>query len=119
LTNAFKLNLLYYQNSTQLLSSESITIRASSFTGNNDSLASIGIDVDKYLPEYYNHGVVTNINGLEINYANLQYLGTLIINYVPVQYSLDVMYMMDNGTGVYNDIITDTIKFTYPQLQNI
>ena len=119
LTNAFKLNLLYYQNSTQLLSSESITIRASSFTGVNDTLASIGIDVDKYMPDYYNHGIATNINGLEINYANLQYLGTLIINYTPIQYNLVINYMMDDGTGFFNEILQETITFTHPQLQTI
>ena len=119
LTNAFKLNLLYYQNSTQLLASESITIRASSFTGVNDTIASIGIDVDKYLPDYYNHGVATNLNGLEINYANLQYLGTLIINYTPIQYNLTINYMMDDGTGFFNEILEEPITFTYPQLQTI
>lgn len=119
LTNAFKLNLLYYQNSTQLLSSESITIRASSFTGVNDTLASIGVDLDKYMPEYYNHGVATNINGLELNYANLQYVNTLIINYAPIQYSLKINYMIDDGQGFYNQIVEDNIYFTYPQIQNL
>lgn len=119
LTNAFKLNLLYYQNSTQLLSSESITIRASSFTGVNDTLASIGVDLDKYMPEYYNHGVATNINGLEITYANLQYVNTLIINYSPIQYSLKINYMIDDGQGFYNQIVEDNIYFTYPQIQNL
>jgi hypothetical protein len=51
LTNAFKLNLLYYQNQTQLISSESITVRASSITGVNDTIASIGVDLDKYLTD--------------------------------------------------------------------
>ena len=119
LTNAFKLNLLYYQNSTQLLSSESITIRASSFTGVNDSLASIGVDLDKYMPEYYNHGIATNMNGLEITYANLQYVGTLIINYAPTQYNLKINYMIDDGQGFYNQIVEDNIYFTYPQIQNL
>lgn len=119
LTNAFKLNLLYYKDTTQLLSSESITVRASSFTGVDDTLASIGVNLDKYMPEYYNHGVATNINGLEISYNNLQYLGTIIINYTPIQYNLTINYMMDDGTGFYNDILIETIQFTYPQLQNI
>ena len=119
LTNAFKLNLLYYQNQTQLISSESITIRASNFTGVNDTLTSIGIDLDKYLPDYYNHGMATNMNGLEVNYSNLQYLGTLIINYSPIQYNLALSYMMDDGTGFFNEILQETITFTYPQLQTI
>ena len=119
LTNAFKLNVLYYQNSTQLLATESITIRASAFTGVDDTLASIGVDLDKYLPDYYNRGVATNLNGLEINYANLQYLGTIIINYTPIQYNLDVNYLMDDGTGFFTETLQETITFTYPQLQEI
>ena len=119
LTNAFKLNVLYYQNSTQLLATESITIKASAFTGVDDTLASIGVDLDKYLPDYYNRGVATNLNGLEINYANLQYLGTLIINYSPIQYNLDVNYLMDDGTGFFNETLQETITFTYPQLQGL
>lgn len=119
LTNAFKLNVLYYQNSTQLISSESITIRASSFTGVNDTLESIGIEIDKYQPNYYEHGIATNLNGLELNYSNLQYIGTLIINYAPTQYNLSVNYLMDDGTGYFNEILQETVNFTYPQLQNI
>ena len=119
LTNSFKLNVLYYQNSTTLITSESITIRASAFDGDNDTLADAGVNVDKYLPKYYNHGVATNLNGLEINYENLLSLGTLIINYAPISYNLSVIYYLDNGTGFYNQMIEAPVSFTHPELKNI
>jgi hypothetical protein len=119
LTNAFKLTVLYYKDTNNLIMSDSITIRASSFTGTNDTLASIGVEVDKYLPEFYNHGVATNLNGIELTYANLQYLNTLIINYNPVVYNLTVNYMMDDGTGFFNDLFEETINFTAPQLTGL
>ena len=59
MTNSFKLTVLYYQNSTTLLATESVSIRASSFNGVDDTLDSIGIITNKYLPEYYNNGVAT------------------------------------------------------------
>lgn len=119
LTNAFRLNLLYYKNSVELLSSESIIIKASSFKGDEDNLASVGIDLDKFLPEYYNHGVATNIGNLAITYANLQLIGTLIINYEPTQFNLGLSYYLDDGQGYFNEILRETINFTYPQLQDI
>ena len=118
LTNAFKLTVLYYQNSTQLLATDSITIRASSFTGEDVGLSDIGIDVDKYIPDYYNHGIATNLNGLEITYANLQYLNTLIINYTPIAYNLTLNYMLGDNDNYYSEFLTETITFTYPQLQS-
>jgi hypothetical protein len=99
LTSAFNLNVIYYKNSTELLASETVVIRASSFTGVNDSPASIGIDVNKYLTDYYNTGVITNLNGLELTNSNLAYVGTVIINYSPIQYNLTIDYMMDDGEG--------------------
>lgn len=119
LTNAFRLNLLYYKNSTDLLSSESVIIKASSFKGDGDSLASVGIDLDKFLPEYYNHGIATNLGNLEITYANLQLIGTLIINYEPTQFNLGLSYLMDDGSSYFNEILRETITFTYPQLQSV
>ena len=71
------------------------------------------------MPDYYNHGIATNLNGLELNYANLQYLGTIIINYAPIQYNLALNYLMDDGTGLFNEILQETITFTHPQLQDI
>ena len=119
LTNAFKLTVLYYQNSTTLLANEIVTLRASAFEDGN-TLAAIGIDNDKYRPDYYNTGVITNLGGKELTYENLQSLGTLIINYPPIKYNLTVSYCMDNGSGAYVPLLDDaSISFTYPQLQKL
>ena len=119
LTNSFKLTVLYYQNNSTLLATDSITIRASSFTGDEDSLNSIGVDLDKYLPKYYMNGVATNLNGLELTYENLRTLNTLIINYAPIRYNLDIHYFMGDSQGYYNELFEEPIQFTYPQLQSI
>lgn len=118
MTNSFKLTVLYYQGSNVLLATDSITIRASSFNGVDDTLESIGIEVDKYLPEHYNHGVATNLGGFELNYVNLQNLKALIINYEPIAYNITVDYYLNDGAGYYNEILTRTVSFTYPQLSS-
>jgi hypothetical protein len=74
MTNAFKLTVAYYKNSTTLLDITTVVIRASMFEDPNVSFADLGIDVDKFLPEYYNHGIITNLNGLDLTYENLQTL---------------------------------------------
>lgn len=119
MTNSFKLTVLYYQNSTTLLATESVSIRASSFNGVDDTLDSIGIITNKYLPQYYNNGVATNLNGLELTYENLMDLNTLIINYAPISYKLTVRYFMNNGSGYYNQILENPLNFTYPQIKNM
>lgn len=119
MTNSFKLTVLYYQNSTTLLATESVSIRASSFNGVDDTLDSIGIITNKYLPQYYNNGVATNLNGLELTYENLMDLNTLIINYAPISYRLTVRYFMNNGSGYYNQILENPLDFTYPQIKNM
>ena len=116
MTNSFKLTVLYYQNSTTLLATDSITIRASSFNGIDDTLESIGIDVDKYLMEYYNHGVATNLGNMELSYINLQNLKALIINYEPISYNLTIDYYLNDGSGYYNEILSRAVSFTYPQI---
>lgn len=118
-TNSFKLTVLYYQNGTTLLSQEAITVRAGSFTGVGDTLASIGINVNKYQPEHYGAGVATNLPNGELTYDVLRSLQTLIINYTPIKYNLQVNYFIDNGTGVYNDLISEMVAFTYPQLSEV
>lgn len=118
-TSSFKLTLLYYQNSTTLLTTESVTIRASMFNETNNTLESIGLEPNKYRPNYYLEGVATNLGGRELTYENLQSLGTLIINYAPIAYNLTINYFMDNGTGMYQDLLTSNIQFTYPQLQTL
>lgn len=117
-TNSFKLTVLYYQNRTTLLATDAVTIRASSFVGEDDTLTSIGVDVNKYLPDYYNDGVATNLTG-EFTYENLRNLQTLIINYEPTRYFFDVEYFNNDGTGHYIPAVTITQGFTYPQLQTI
>lgn len=118
-TNSFKLNLVYYKNSTELLSNETITIRASSFDRDNLTLADIGIDVNKYQPQYYNAGVASNLGLMDLTYDNLQQLQVLIINYVPTSYNITVNYFLDNGDGYYNEMLERIVSFTYPQLNGI
>ena len=117
-TSAFKLTVLYYQNSTVFLGSENITIRASSFQGVNDTLASIGVEIDKYRANYYNTGVPTNLGGKELTYDNLYELQTLIINYAPTIYNITVDYYMEAENDRYNQILSKIQQFTYPQLEN-
>lgn len=118
MTNSFKLTVAYYKNSTNLLSSETVTIRASAFDKENLGLADLGIDVNKYQPQYHNTGVATNLNGLDLTYENLQSLKVLIINYAPISYNLAVNYYLDNGQGFYNEILQQTITFTQAGLEN-
>ena len=84
MTNAFKLTVGYYKNSNILLDTDTITIRASMFDKTNITLEDLGIDINKYQPEYYNNGVVSNLLNLDLTYENLQRLQMLIINYSPV-----------------------------------
>ena len=101
MTNSFKLTVAYYKNSTTLLQTETVVIRASSFDKENLGLNDLGINVNKYQPEYHNVGVATNLNGLDLTYENLQSLKVLIINYEPIAYNLSVSYYLDNGQGLY------------------
>ena len=118
MTNSFKLTVAYYKNSTNLLSSETVIIRASAFDKENLGLADLGIDVNKYQPQYHNTGVATNLNGLDLTYENLQSLKVLIINYAPISYNLTVNYYLDNGEGLYNEILNRTVSFTQASLEN-
>ena len=118
MTNSFKLTVAYYKNSTTLLSSETVVIRASAFDKENLGLADLGIDVNKHQPEYHNNGVATNLNGLDLTYENLQSLKVLIINYAPISYNLPVIYYLDNGQGLYNEILNRTVSFTQASLAN-
>lgn len=118
MTNSFKLTIAYYKNSTTLLQSETVVIRASAFDKENLGLADLGIDVNKYQPEYHNNGIATNLNGLDLTYENLQSLKALIVNYAPISYNLAVSYYLDNGQGFYNEILQQTISFTQASLAN-
>ena len=118
MTNSFKLTVAYYKNSTTLLQSETVVIRASAFDKENLGLGDLGINVNKYQPQYHNAGVATNLNGLDLTYENLQSLKVLIINYAPISYNLSVAYYMDDGQGFYNEVLNRTISFTQPSLAN-
>ena len=118
MTNAFKLTIAYYKDTTTLLETDTVTIRASMFDNPRLTFEDLGINVDKFLPEYYNPGVVTNLNGLDLTYENLQSLQVLNINYSPVSYNITVNYYLDSGNGMYNEILVRTVSFTQPQLSN-
>lgn len=116
-TSAFKLTVLYYQNNTTMVGQEVYTIRAGAFDVETPTLASIGINVEKYNQPHYMPGVATNMGAMSLTYENLQALGTLIINYAPVKYNLGIEYFINSGEG-YQETLNETITFTYPQLQN-
>ena len=118
MTNSFKLTVAYYKNSSTLLSTETVIIRAVSFDKENLGLVDLGIDVNKYQPEHYNNGIATNLNGLDLTYENLQNLKVLIINYEPISYNLSVNYYLDNGQGLYNEILSRTVSFTLTSLNS-
>ena len=40
----------------------------------NITLEDLGININKYQPEYYNNGVVSNLLNLDLTYENLQRL---------------------------------------------
>jgi len=114
-TSVFKLTVVYYQDQTTMLSTEVIPIRAGAFNGENDTLASIGINVDKYKPEYYMSGAPSNLGRMALTYENLKSLNTLIINYAPMKYTITASYWLDNGTG-YSPTVEKQVVFTHPQL---
>ena len=118
MTNSFKLTVAYYKNTTTLLETNTVTIRASMFDNPGVTLEDLGIDVNKYQPEYHNVGVATNLNGLDLIYENLQSLKVLIINYTPISYNLAVSYYLDDGKGFYNEILQQTVTFTQASLAN-
>ena len=119
LTNSFKLTVLYYKNQTQLLSTDVITVRAANFEEYGNTISSIGIDADRYKPNYYNTGVATNIGNQELTYENLQQLGTLIINYTPIVFNSRVQYFISNDGNFYEEIVSQDFSFTQAQIENL
>lgn len=115
-TDNFQLNVLYYKDSTTLLGTKKVLIRAAQFTG-QDSLESIGIDVNEFIPDYYANGIATNFIGRAVTYEELYALQTLIINYVPNVYTKELEYFI-----VQNDsstpIISTTMSFTKKQVDD-
>ena len=113
-TNYFNLRVLYYQDGNILIRSETVPLRSSDFKG-NDTLASLGIDVNKYKPNYYNNGRVTNLGSSLLTYDTLYELQTLIINYAPTVYVKDVNYLLLQE-GTYVEVTTTQITFTKAQV---
>ena len=114
-TDYFNLNVLYYMNGNVLLGSEKVLIKASQFNTLVTTFEDLGIDLDKYQPNYYNSGVASNYAGREINYENLYALQTLVINYTPVVYSKEVEYFI-NEDGFYQPVVSSVITFTKEQI---
>lgn len=113
-TSYFNLRVLYYQDGNILIRSETVPLRSGDFKG-NDTLASLGIDVNKYKPNYYNNGRVTNLGSSLITYETLYELQTLIINYAPTVYTKDVNYLLLQE-GTYVEVTSVQITFTKAQV---
>ena len=114
-TNYFKLRILYYQNGNVLISTDEVVIRSSDFDLVN-TYESLGINLNKYKPDYYNGGQVTNFGGRELTYENLYALQTLIINYSPVVYTKGVEYFVKGDDETLNSVQNTTITFTKAQV---
>lgn len=114
--HSFKLTVLYYRDGTTLLGQDVVTIRMNMFNDENVTFEQLGVDLNKYQPAYFNNGVVSNFNPSELNYENLKNLQTLLINYVPTKYNVEVKYYIDNGGGIYSDLVTATSSFTQMQV---
>ena len=117
-TDAFNLTVMYYKDTNTLISSDTVTIRSIDFT-NNDKVTfeTLGIDINKYQPEYYNKGKLTNFSSGEISYEALRNLQVLFINYTPTVYSITVEYYLNDGL-VYNLIDTVVVSFTKEKVDN-
>jgi len=114
-TNYFKLRILYYQNGNVLISTDEVVIRSSDFDLVN-TYESLGINLNKYKPDYYNGGQVTNFGGRELTYENLYALQTLIINYSPVVYTKGVEYFVKGDDETLNSVQNTTVTFTKAQV---
>ena len=118
-TDYFYLNILYYQKGNILLGSDRVLIKPSQFNDLNVTFEKLGIDVNKYRPDYYNEGKVSNFEGRELTYENLQSVQSLIINYGPTTYYKDVQYFMSGEEGgMYSLITSAVVSFTKEQVDN-
>ena len=117
-TDAFNLTVMYYRDTNTLIHSDIVTIRSIDFTSNdNVTFETLGIDINKYQPDYYNQGKLTNFSTGEISYEALRNLQVLFINYAPTVYSKTVEYYLNDGL-VYNLIDTVIINFTKEKIDN-
>lgn len=113
-TDYFKLKILYYQDGNYLISSDEQIIRASDFNEFVNTFESLGINLNKYKPDYYNAGTVSNFNKI-LNYANLKDTQTLIVNYSPVVYSKAIEYFLKDDDGML--VPTEETTFTFTKKQ--
>lgn len=117
ITDSTRLTILYYKDSATLVATDVITLRSASFTG-NDTLSSIGIDVNKYKMDYYEDGVATNLRGVDLTFENLSNMRAVIINYSPMVYNITVSHFINDGGGYYNALLEETVSFTAKQVQD-
>ena len=118
MTDSTRLTVLYYRDSSTLIATDVITLRNASFTGEGDTLSSIGIDVNKYKMDYYEDGVATNLRGVDLTFENLSNIRAVIINYAPTQYSITVSHLINDGGGYYNQLLEETVYFTAQQVRD-
>lgn len=117
-TNNFTLTILYYMDGNILLGTEKALIKASQFTGDVAAdWAGLGIDVNRYQPDYYKDGTITNLGNRELTYENLYALQTIIINYDPVVYQKEVEYLV-SVNGFYSPVATTYVSYTKRQVDN-
>jgi len=115
-TDYFKLKVLYYKEGNVLLASDEVMIKASQFN-ENTTFTSLGINIDKYKPDYFQGGAVTNFNNKELTFVNLKDIGTLIINYAPILYQKEVVfYRQAEEDGEYTWVEDGTLVFTKSQI---
>lgn len=118
-TDYFYLNVLYYQKGNILLGTERVLIKPSQFNELNITFEKLGVDVNKYRPDYYNEGKVSNFEGRELTYENLQSVQSLIINYGPTTYYKDVQYFIsEEENGIYNLVTSVVVSFTKELIDN-
>ena len=117
-TDYFRLTISYYQDGVYLLNTETKLIKAPDFTGDGDTFASIGIDLNAYQPDYYNSGVTSNFTGVELTYENLYKLQYLIVNYSPTSYTKTLEYEI-SVEGFYKPVVSTVLTYTKKQVDSM
>ena len=110
-TSYFKLKILYYQDGNNLIATDEKIIKASDFYA-GITFEGLGINVNKYKPNYYNNGEITNFSGRPLSYEELSSVQTLIVNYAPTTYYKEVEYFLRSDDGLLQPTQTVTIGFT-------
>lgn len=117
-TDYFRLTISYYQDGVYLLNTETKLIKASDFTGDGDTFESLGIDLNKYQPDYYNAGFASNFSGVELTYSNLYNLQYLIVNYSPTTFTKTLEYEKLTD-GIYLPIASTVLTYTKKQVDSM